>query len=372
MAIEYYDESMGKPIEKMEETMILDDNTSYFLVSLEQLTRKINLINLIKAMSGDEESDNSEYKFYTTKFINEKFGEIIFHINNVDGKFDEYNEIIEKLKTKVDITLKKFEVEVEGITPKLEALEDALQKYVDEKCQYVYDEVNTVNLRIDEVYKILKDSDDQIRQEIKDKFDSLSDIITSGDNVTDGLIKSLENTINSVNSRLTNIYNELKNVDVELSKRISALEGKSEDVNNSFNNYYNKTNIDEKINEIYKRIKVQVISSTTDSSGIANNANNYIEDGLYFFTTTSKVTNVPAGSTNGLLHVMDCTGGVIRQVYYRYGTLNKTDHNMYLRMRASNGQWSSWARVLTDKDIIYGTSVPTNLENGQIYIQYFV
>ena len=53
MAIEAFDESQGKPIEKLTETMVLDDQTSYFLVSLEELTRKINLINLAKALRGE-------------------------------------------------------------------------------------------------------------------------------------------------------------------------------------------------------------------------------------------------------------------------------------------------------------------------------
>ena len=45
---------------------------------------------------------------------------------------------------------------------------------------------------------------------------------------------------------------------------------------------------------------------------------------------------------------------------------------MYNRTRFNNGSWSDWIRYLTDRDIVYGTEVPSALENGQIYIQYFV
>lgn len=372
MAIEYYDDSMGKPIEQMEETMILDDDTSYFLVSLEELTRKVNLINLIKAMSGDEESENSEYKFYTTKYIKEKIGELYFYINNVDQKFDDYSNIIEQLKTKVDVTLKKFELNLEDIDPKLRSLSIELQKYVDEQCSNLSGSINTVSIRIDEIYKILSDADEQIRQDIKDKFDRLIEMVTNGESASEGLIKGLEETINSMNIRLTNIYNELKSVDSELLKRITKLENESTNVNNTFNEYYKKENIDEMIQEIYKKIKVQVISSTTDSNGREHDFNNYIEDGLYFFTSSSKPSNAPSGCVNGLLHVMSCGSVIVKQVFYRYGTMNKNDHNMYIRTRSTASQWTSWGRILTDKDIIYGTSVPKNLENGQIYIQYFV
>ena len=62
MATEFYDEEQAKKVYELEETMVLDDETSYFLVSCEELTRKTNLLSLAKALNGDESSENKEYK----------------------------------------------------------------------------------------------------------------------------------------------------------------------------------------------------------------------------------------------------------------------------------------------------------------------
>ena len=128
MAIESYDESQGKPIEKLEETMILDDQTSYFLTTLEDVTRKINLINIAKALSGDEEGENSEFKFYTTKAIQEKFIQVNADISNVEGLYEQYDKILENLRTNVDTSLKKLELIVDNIDPKIREMYNKIVK----------------------------------------------------------------------------------------------------------------------------------------------------------------------------------------------------------------------------------------------------
>ena len=55
------DPSQAKKINELEETMVLKDE-SMFLVFADNLTRKMNFLTLIKALSGDNVGVNSEYK----------------------------------------------------------------------------------------------------------------------------------------------------------------------------------------------------------------------------------------------------------------------------------------------------------------------
>ena len=77
MAVEYFDREQGKPIEELEETMILDDEASYFLVSTENLNRKINLLSVIKMMCWDDNNINSEFKLYSINYMNSIVSEIL-------------------------------------------------------------------------------------------------------------------------------------------------------------------------------------------------------------------------------------------------------------------------------------------------------
>ena len=92
---------------------------------------------------------------------------------------------------------------------------------------------------------------------------------------------------------------------------------------------------------------------------------------MYFFAQSAEASNMPPNCVNGILNVINCGNGVIKQIFYRYGTINKNDHQMFLRTRASSS-WSDWSKVITTNDILTGTSVPAALEDGQIYLQYFL
>ena len=81
--------------------------------------------------------------------------------------------------------------------------------------------------------------------------------------------------------------------------------------------------------------------------------NNYKEDGIYFFHSYYTPVNIPAG-VNGWLIVYKTiteTGGeVVKQIWYRFGTLESNDHNMWVRTYGS-GNWGSWTKIITEKDI---------------------
>lgn len=373
MATEFYDEEQAKKIYELEETMVLDDQTAYFLVSCENLTRKINLLSLAKALNGDETSENKELKFYSTSYLDNKVKEMYTSINSMGSHFDEYSNIIEKLQTKIDTSMERFQKIVNSIDPKLTELETRLQTYVDEKCKVLANEDVLIYKKIDEIYNELKDADNSIRTEINNKFDELFKVIDGNGDISAQMFATLQSSIETINNEISNIKTEIKNLKDKDTYLENLIRNVQSGADSSLNNYYSAYDIDRKLEEIYKYIRVQVISSATDSSGRNQDLNNYYESGLYLFTSTASAANMPDSCVNGILWTINCGNGsspFIKQVFFRYGTININDQQMYIRSRSS-GSWSDWERSLTTKDIIWGTKVPEALENGQIYLQYF-
>ena len=368
------DPSQAKKINELEETMVLKDE-SMFLVFADNLTRKMNFLTLIKALSGDDVGVNSEYKFYTTKYIENRLREINFAIDSTQNQFDDYTKMIERIKTKIDISIEKFDKTVNEIDPKLSELEEKLQILINEKCNALANQDTLIINNVNEIYRELIASNQALRDEFDRKFQEITGVIDNEGNITDALYNSLKQDIDDLRNLLNNYVSDLKSNDKSFNDRITKLEQRAGIFDNTItNSYYTKQDIDNLLQQIYERIKVQIISSST-VDGKKVNADNFTEDGLYFITSTAEASNIPSGNTNGLLQVFNMGNGntpVVKQVWHRYGTINKSDHMMYERTRFNNGTWSTWARYLTDKDIIYGTEIPTALEDGQIYIQYFV
>ena len=368
------DPSQAKKINELEETMVLKDE-SMFLVFADNLTRKMNFLTLIKALSGDNVGVNSEYKFYTTKYIENRLREINFAIDSTQNQFDDYTKMIERIKTKIDISIEKFDKTVNEIDPKLSELEEKLQILINEKCNALANQDTLIINNVNEIYRELVASNQALRDEFDRKFQEITGVIDNEGNITDALYNSLKQDIDDLRNLLNNYVSDLKSNDKSFNDRITKLEQRAGIFDNTItNSYYTRQDIDNLLQQVYERIKVQIISSST-VDGKKVDADNFTEDGLYFITSTAEASNIPSGNTNGLLQVFNMGNGntpVVKQVWHRYGTINKSDHMMYERTRFNNGIWSTWARYLTDKDIIYGTEIPTALEDGQIYIQYFV
>lgn len=98
------------------------------------------------------------------------------------------------------------------------------------------------------------------------------------------------------------------------------------------------------------------------------NLNDYIQSGCYYFDSNVTPLNIPVGS-NGWLQVIaeqplneGRGSGYVRQFWYRSGTVNENDHQMY--MRTANigvASWGAWQKIITEKDL---TSLSTTLENS--------
>lgn len=105
--------------------------------------------------------------------------------------------------------------------------------------------------------------------------------------------------------------------------------------------------------------------------------NNYTEEGRYYFSTSVTPTNIPAG-VNGWLEVLTCNENSIKQIWYRFGTINSNDYMTYVRTKDVNG-WSNWRRFVTEQELgtissknySRGTGTPSGGTDGDLYDQYF-
>jgi hypothetical protein len=98
------------------------------------------------------------------------------------------------------------------------------------------------------------------------------------------------------------------------------------------------------------------------------NLNDYIQSGCYYFDSNVTPYNIPVGS-NGWLQVIaeqplnEGRGtGYVRQFWYRSGTVNENDHQMYMRTaNIGTTSWGAWQRIITEKDL---TALTTTLESS--------
>lgn len=88
------------------------------------------------------------------------------------------------------------------------------------------------------------------------------------------------------------------------------------------------------------------------------NLNDYLQSGCYYFDSNVTPLNIPVGS-NGWLQVIaeqpmneGRGSGYVRQFWYRSGTVNENDHQMYMRT-ANVGvtDWGAWQKIITEKDL---------------------
>lgn len=92
--------------------------------------------------------------------------------------------------------------------------------------------------------------------------------------------------------------------------------------------------------------------------------NNYTVSGQYYFGTDYTPINVPDGVINGILVVMALSSTRIKQLWYRFGTINSNDHETYVRTYMGD-VWSDWEQIVTMNDVypvgsVYITQTNTN------------
>lgn len=89
---------------------------------------------------------------------------------------------------------------------------------------------------------------------------------------------------------------------------------------------------------------------------VAVDFNTYTRSGVYELKEVDEAANCPPTSINGYLIVYS-DGQRIRQVYYRLGTVNTNDWQIFTRGRNSSGLWSDWIAMLTERNLGDGLKI---------------
>lgn len=81
--------------------------------------------------------------------------------------------------------------------------------------------------------------------------------------------------------------------------------------------------------------------------------NDYLTQGIYTFAVATTPINAPDANTNGWLVVVPWgdAGTNCKQIWFRFGTINSNDHELFVRTHGHQGGWSTWAKIYTSKDI---------------------
>ncbi len=102
------------------------------------------------------------------------------------------------------------------------------------------------------------------------------------------------------------------------------------------------------INNPARRIWIQ--TSTTATAGFPADLNDLKENGRWYIVYDSSgattPANMPPGCADGFLEVfLQYDGPYMKQVFYRSGTIHKTDFEIWYRSGYSNQGWTEWHKV---------------------------
>lgn len=92
---------------------------------------------------------------------------------------------------------------------------------------------------------------------------------------------------------------------------------------------------------------------------VAVDFNTYTKSGVYELKEVDEAANCPPTSVNGYLIVYS-DGVRTRQVYYRVGTVNANDWQIFTRSGAADGQWSDWIAMLTERNLGDGFKISSH------------
>lgn len=99
-----------------------------------------------------------------------------------------------------------------------------------------------------------------------------------------------------------------------------------------------------KLEDSVETIKAEtMLTAEIRTSG--TDLNDYTTPGSYFFSGDYKPTNIPTGSNGWLLVLANDSRTMVKQIWFRAGTMNSNDHQTYIRTYINGSGWSNWHAV---------------------------
>lgn len=118
---------------------------------------------------------------------------------------------------------------------------------------------------------------------------------------------------------------------------------------NTNTTYSNATTTASGLMSAADKTKLDGLNTVKAVTAAGANLNNYTAAGLYYFSADYTPSNIPVG-VNGLLEVKPMKPNIVKQIWYRHGTVNSNDYETYIRSGVE-GTWSTWRRYATVNDL---------------------
>lgn len=322
----------GKQIYELFETSKLDLNSALIINTSSRETKRISFKAFINNLKGDgTDSSNSFYTKDDTDIL------LSGMRNTLNQNIRSFSQTIEEIKTSYDDITKDVSLISTQVNSKLNSFSTQIENN--------NSEVTSVRNYVTQIVE--KSNDTYSKKEIDQLFSSingkLSGLYTSSQ--VDSLVNPLKSQIAILQKKVTDIENNSTG-----SSGSSSSGGTAEGLSI---NYINSGSIN--LNS-YTTAKIFYISSAVSMINAPNNC----KDGWLIV-----LPNEGTGETS--------TGSIyVKQIFLKSGTANTDDYEVYVRTRINSASsFSKWVKMITTKDIIVGSEVPTTLEEGQIYLQYF-
>lgn len=213
----------GKRIEELLEIAKISAS-SFFLVSDNDLTRKITLTNLRNAFCGDTSTENLNNVFFSVEKINELLDHIYDDISKINTKMDSFEDRINNMYNDIGAELSEFIKKVESMYAELKLADSNLQASINNTKTEL---TNLINSKYDDMSELIDQVKNELNQTIQSTKTELSNKI---DTVNSNLVQKITQVESTLNSKITSTKTELQqsinNVNTTLGNRITAVENK--------------------------------------------------------------------------------------------------------------------------------------------------
>lgn len=324
----------GKQIYELFETSKLDLNSALIINTSTRETKRISFKAFINNLKGDgTDPSNSFYTKDDTDIL------LSGMRNTLNQNIRSFSQTIEEIRTSYDDITKNVSLISTQVNTKLDSFSTQIENN--------NSEVTSVRNYVTQIVE--KSNDTYSKKEIDQLFTTINSKLSGLYTTTqvDNIVNPLKTQIEILQKKITNIENTSTG---SSSGSSSSSGGTAEGLSI---NYINSGSIN--LNS-YTTAKIFYISSAVSMINAPNNC----KDGWLIV-----LPNQGTGETS--------TGSIyVKQIFLKSGTVNTDDYEIYVRTRInSTSSFSKWTKMITAKDIIVGSEIPTTLEEGQIYLQYF-
>lgn len=161
----------GKYIYELDSLVGKLSKDAYFVVSQDDLTRKITFDELKTAFNGDND-ESGPNNYYSSEMIDQMFDQVYEKLLNMEQDFLNLSKKFEEVQTYVQNAYNELSDKIDNLD---ETINNKIDVAIDTINERIDSEIDTINERIDNEVKTLGDRITSIYDELNEKIDNLYD-----------------------------------------------------------------------------------------------------------------------------------------------------------------------------------------------------